>query len=37
MSIGRPITDAHEWSVTVTESESGGARFKFRTVDRPDE
>lgn len=37
MSIVRTIADAHEWSVTVTESETGGARFEFRNVDTPDE
>lgn len=28
----RRIADAHGWSITVAESESGGARFEFRTV-----
>ena len=37
MSIVRTIADAHEWSVAVTESESGGARFEFRNVDRPED
>ncbi|GAB3022856.1 sensor histidine kinase [Natronobiforma cellulositropha] len=29
LSIVRAIADAHNWSVSVTESESGGARFEF--------
>jgi PAS domain S-box-containing protein len=37
MSIVRTIADAHEWSVTVTESANGGARFEFRTVEHPEE
>ncbi|WP_324665032.1 histidine kinase N-terminal 7TM domain-containing protein [Haloarcula sediminis] len=37
MSIVRTIADAHEWSVTVTESDSGGARFEFRNVDTPED
>ncbi len=37
MSIVRTIADAHGWTVSVTESESGGARFEFRNVDRPEE
>jgi len=37
MSIVRTIADAHEWAVSVTESEGGGARFEFRNVDMPDE
>ncbi len=36
MSIVRTIADAHEWSVTVTESETGGACFEFHDVGRPD-
>jgi PAS domain S-box-containing protein len=35
MSIVRTIADAHEWSVTVTESANGGARFEFRNVGSP--
>jgi len=35
MSIVRTIADAHEWSVAVTESEAGGARFEFRQVEQP--
>jgi signal transduction histidine kinase len=30
LSIVRTIADAHGWSVTVGEGESGGARFVFR-------
>ncbi|MFC6756719.1 sensor histidine kinase [Halomicroarcula sp. GCM10025894] len=37
MSIVRTIADAHEWTVSVTESDAGGARFEFRNVDRPGE
>jgi signal transduction histidine kinase len=37
MSIVRTIADAHEWSVSVTESDAGGARFEFRNVEQPDE
>lgn len=37
MSIVRTIADAHEWSVAVTESDAGGARFEFRNVTTPDE
>ncbi len=29
LAIVRAIADAHGWSVTITESESGGARFEF--------
>ena len=29
LAIVRAIADAHGWSVTVTESEAGGARFEF--------
>ncbi|MDS0260246.1 ATP-binding protein [Haloarcula sp. S1CR25-12] len=37
MSIVRTIADVHEWSVTVTESATGGARFEFRNVEHPEE
>jgi len=37
MSIVRTIADAHDWTVTVTESAAGGARFEFRNVPQPDE
>jgi len=37
MSIVRTIADAHDGRVAVTESEAGGARFEFRTVELPDE
>ena len=37
MSIVRTIADAHEWSVSVTESDAGGARFEFRNVATPDD
>ena len=32
LAIVKGIADAHGWSVTVTDSESGGARFEFRGV-----
>jgi len=31
LAIVRRIAEAHGWSVAVTESEAGGARFEFRT------
>jgi len=34
LAIVREIADAHGWTVTATESESGGARFEFRDVSR---
>jgi signal transduction histidine kinase len=33
LSIVTQIADAHEWTLTVTESASGGARFEIRGVD----
>jgi signal transduction histidine kinase len=33
LAIVTDIADAHGWDVTVTESESGGARFEVRGVD----
>ncbi len=35
LAIVREIADAHGWTVTVGESESGGARFEFAGVERP--
>jgi len=35
LAIVERIAEAHGWEVTLTESESGGARFEFRGVDRP--
>jgi signal transduction histidine kinase len=32
LSIVGQIADAHDWDVTVTESDGGGARFEFRNV-----
>ena len=32
LTIVREIAEAHGWSVTVTESDDGGARFEFRTT-----
>ncbi|MGM0372372.1 MAG: PAS domain-containing sensor histidine kinase, partial [Halobacteriota archaeon] len=36
LSIVTQIADAHGWELAVTESETGGARFEFRGVSRPD-
>ena len=33
LSIVKQIAEAHGWSVTVTDSENGGARFEFTGVD----
>ncbi len=33
LTIVRRIVEAHGWTVTATESETGGARFEFRGVD----
>ena len=33
LSIVRSIVDAHGWSIAVTESEDGGARFELTGVD----
>ncbi|KAA9396756.1 PAS domain S-box protein [Haloarcula sp. CBA1130] len=33
LAIVREIAEAHDWTVTVTESADGGARFEFRGVD----
>lgn len=38
LSIVKEVANAHDWSVTVDESDAGGARFEFRgadTVERP--
>lgn len=37
LSIVQEITDAHDWSVAVTESDSGGARFEITGVNVIDE
>lgn len=34
LAVVAEIAEAHGWSVTVTDSESGGARFEFRGVER---
>jgi len=36
LAIVRRIAQAHGWDVTLTTSESGGARFEFHGVERPD-
>ncbi|WP_302082575.1 PAS domain S-box protein [Salinibaculum rarum] len=33
LSIVSQIADAHDWDVSVTDSETGGARFEFRSVE----
>ena len=35
LAIVERIAEAHGWEVTLIESESGGARFEFRGVERP--
>jgi len=35
LTIVQAIADAHGWSIAVTESADGGARFEFTGVDRP--
>ena len=35
LAIVERIAEAHGWEVTLTEGDSGGARFEFRGVDRP--
>jgi PAS domain S-box-containing protein len=32
LTIVETVADAHDWTVTVTESDTGGARFEFRGV-----
>ncbi|MBX0294474.1 PAS domain-containing sensor histidine kinase [Haloarcula nitratireducens] len=34
LAIVETIADAHDWDVTLTESEDGGARFEFTDVER---
>jgi len=36
LSIVESVADAHDWSVSVTESESGGARFEITGVTTPE-
>jgi signal transduction histidine kinase len=36
LAIVRSIAQAHGWSVSLTESEAGGARFEFSDVERVD-
>ncbi|MFC4405206.1 hybrid sensor histidine kinase/response regulator [Haloarchaeobius iranensis] len=33
LSIAEQVADAHDWSIRVTESEAGGARFEFTGVE----
>jgi signal transduction histidine kinase len=33
LAIVQEVVDAHDWTVTVTESDDGGARFEFSSVD----
>ena len=35
LAIVARIAEAHGWELTLTEGDSGGARFEFRGVDRP--
>lgn len=35
LAIVKRIAEAHGWEVTVTEADTGGARFEFTGVDRP--
>jgi signal transduction histidine kinase len=35
LAIVERIAEAHGWELTLTEGDSGGARFEFRGVDRP--
>ncbi|MFW5938757.1 MAG: sensor histidine kinase, partial [Halanaeroarchaeum sp.] len=35
LAIVQRIAEAHGWDVSLTESETGGARFEFTGVDRP--
>ena len=37
LHIVRRIAEAHGWTVSVTESDSGGARFEVRGVESPDD
>ena len=37
LRIVEEIADAHEWEVTVTDGEQGGARFEFTGIQRVDE
>jgi PAS domain S-box-containing protein len=35
LGIVTEVVDAHDWTIDITESESGGARFEVTGVDRP--
>jgi len=35
LQVVRKVADAHGWTITVTESQDGGARFEFTGVERP--
>ena len=36
LAIVKEVVDSHGWTLTITESESGGARFEILDVERPD-
>ncbi|MFB6209944.1 MAG: PAS domain S-box protein [Halobacteriales archaeon] len=36
LNIVKRIAESHDWNITVTESETGGTRFEFTGVERPD-
>jgi len=36
LAIVEEVADAHDWSVTITESDAGGARFEVHGVERAD-
>ena len=35
LRIVRKVVDAHDWAITVTDSDTGGARFEITGVERP--
>jgi signal transduction histidine kinase len=37
LNIVEAVANAHDWTVSIEESESGGARFEIRGVDRPED
>jgi len=36
LAIVKQVASAHDWSVSIAESDAGGARFEFRGVERPE-